>query len=688
MTADKRAIFALALCLISCPAYAGPGSGPTPLPTNVTNYYIRGTQPNTMVDYIAHPDECGSCHGGAPNVGTDWDGSLMAQAARDPLFWAALDIAEHDAPGIGDTCIRCHAPQGWIEGRATPTDGSGLDYNDREGVSCSICHRSVDPFNSPGAPVVDPTILLGLGSDAPLQSIDLNGMLGNIGNGGFVIDPFNRIRGPFPVGNLPPGQNPPPQTSCNFFHVAFLGNEAYESPLHRRSEICASCHDVSTPHFIYNSVSDKFDFSGTGVVDPNSNKYHMMPQQRTYSEWLQSSFAAGSVPMNGRFGGNGQGVIQDCMDCHMPKSDGFMCDFVTTNRSDIGRHFFSGAATWVLEAIAEEFGPFPGQEELTFDDQASIAAGVARNRKMLKCAADLDVVVEHPPKPELPRIRVRVVNQTGHKLPTGFPEGRRMWLNVEFYNTCTNGNEPVVVRGGYDLVTSSLDESSTKVYEAKLGPSPDLAPTIGVGAAPSFHVAVSNQVYKDNRIPPRGFTNTAYEGINAEPVAASYADGQFWDDTYYPIPAGATGFRVRLYYETASREYVEFLRDKNPNAGTPGNRGEFLYDLWNNDGAPPAPVLMASYPPTIAEDDGLPPCSLPSVDILLLDPDGDGIFALSIPGDINGDLTINDADVIAFANLILSGSSDPGMLCMADFNGDGELDGEDLQGFVDLLVMP
>ena len=28
-------------------------------------------------------------------------------------------------------------------------------------------------------------------------------------------------------------------------------------------------------------------------------------------------------------------------------------------------------------------------------------------------------------------VEVRVTNLTGHKLPTGYPEGRRMWLNVQ-----------------------------------------------------------------------------------------------------------------------------------------------------------------------------------------------------------------------------------------------------------------
>ncbi len=637
---------------------------------------------------IQTPDDCGACHGGLPNNKSDWEGSLMAQAARDPLFYAALDIAEHDSPGIGDSCLRCHAPQGWLEGRANPTDGSLLDFNDRRGVSCAVCHRQVDPFASAGDTPVDAVIRTALGGNLPVQSLDLNMQPGYIGNGGFVIDPFNRIRGPFPVHNGPPGSAVPPATNCNFFHNGFLGQPAYESSLFTRAEACAACHDVSTPHFIRNSTTGDFEFAGAGVTEPNSNKYRMFPQQRTFSEWLRSDFATAGVDMNGRFGGNGQQIVRDCMDCHMPRADGFMCDLLPVTRSDIGRHFLSGAATWILDAVARAYGPF-GTFEINFDEELSIYESITRNEKMLKCAADLDVAVDTSTTPGTPQLRVRVINQTGHKLPTGFPEGRRMWINVEFYSDCLSGDgSPIRVHGAYDAGTSTLDAASTKVYEAKVGPDPALGNTVNLPAGPSFHVALSNKIYKDNRIPPRGFTNAAYTAINAEPVATAYADGQFWDDTLFPIPPATTGVRVRLFYESATREFIEFLRDKNPNAPQPENRGQFLYDLWNNGGSPPQPELMASFPPTEASDDGLPPCTLPTADLQLLDPDGDGIFALSRRGDFNNDMVIDEEDIAAFVQLVLSKPNDPASRCAADFNDDDSIDGADIQDFVDLMTNP
>ena len=32
------------------------------------------------------------------------------------------------------------------------------------------------------------------------------------------------------------------------------------------------------------------------------------------------------------------------------------------------------------------------------------------------------------------QLKVTVTNECGHKLPTGYPEGRRVWVNVKFYN--------------------------------------------------------------------------------------------------------------------------------------------------------------------------------------------------------------------------------------------------------------
>jgi hypothetical protein len=95
-------------------------------------------------------------------------------------------------------------------------------------------------------------------------------------------------------------------------------------------------------------------------------------------------------------------------------------------------------------------------------------------------------------------------------------------------------------------------------------------------------------VVKDSRIPPRGFTNAAFEAFDGAPVGAVYADGQHWDEVSYPVGEGAVAAEVTLWYQTASREYVEFLRDAN----TTNAAGFLLFDLWEAYGKS-EPVAMA-----------------------------------------------------------------------------------------------
>ena len=79
----------------------------------------------------------------------------------------------------------------------------------------------------------------------------------------------------------------------------------------------------------------------------------------------------------------------------------------------------------------------------------------------------------------------------------------------------------------------------------------------------------------------------AFEAGQAQPVGASYADGQYWDDTAFAIPVGATHAIVSVYHQTSSREYMEFLRDTN----TTDNKGQIAYDEWVAAGKS-RPVLM------------------------------------------------------------------------------------------------
>ncbi len=515
---------------------------PTQIPTTLEDFYLDGTQPNTLKHPIMDTSNCAVCHGiydVAHEPFRNWAASMMGQSARDPLFHAALAIANQDAAFGGDMCLRCHTPGGWLAGRSVPTDGSALEKADMQGVNCNFCHRMVDPVYEKGvSPAADAGIL------AALDALPVGAHTGN-----YVVDPNDVRRGPFVMGK-------------DFFY-----HEWAHSPFHQESAMCATCHDVSNP--VYTRQPDgSYRLGDLDAPHETQNKYDMFPIERTYSEWLMSAFAQGPIDMGGRFGGN-KLEVSTCQDCHMPDVTAQGCRF-EAEREDMPLHSFSGGGTWVLQAIRNLY---PDQE--TFLDDESVPQAIDRAEQMLRAASDLEVTQEGSD------LRVRIINQSAHKLPTGYPEGRRMWINARFYDAANN---LIAEHGAYDPATAVLNTSNTKVYEAKLGLDDHAAAATGRPAGESFHFVLNNVWLKDNRIPPRGFTNAGFAAVQAAPVGAIYADGQHWDDTVFQVPSGAARVEVRTFYQTASKEYVEFLRDENRT----NNAGQVLYEQWEllGKGAP------------------------------------------------------------------------------------------------------
>lgn len=259
-------------------------------------------------------------------------------------------------------------------------------------------------------------------------------------------------------------------------------------------------------------------------------------------------------------------------------------------RDDLPLHDFTGGNTFIPLLVAQLY-----PDEI---DPAALDAGIARATAMLQAAATLDLTVT--PGGAGYVADVRVTNETGHKLPSGYPEGRRMWLHVR----AIDQNSAVVYESAaYDAATGVLThDADAKIYEIKPGISAALSGVLGLPAGPSFHFVLNNEVYSDNRIPPRGFTNAAFTAIQSPVVDYSYADGQHWDDTSYDIPATAARVDVTLYYQTTSKEYVEFLRDEN----VTNDKGQVLYDLWAANGKS-APVAMATATVQLGPVGGDPP---------------------------------------------------------------------------------
>ncbi len=541
--------------------------------------------------YDANPEPeeyCGQCHANYdPTVGPFelWSGTMMANSARDPVFWAALDVANNDLPGIGEYCLRCHAPKAWLEGRASAevdgdgnvigvgdADGCSLQGfvddtswdpstgdtgTDFEGVTCHVCHRMmIEEMPPPGE---DGNYL-----ENAEYWIDDEPCPDGVGSG-----PCRR--GPY---DYPAGGDPEPPHEWAF------------SPYHQDSQICATCHNVTNP------VLTLIDETGTdtGIL---------YPIERTYDEWNQSDFRDGGP------------AAQTCQNCHMPDAtdpNSFACSFANTDRAgDLPKHEFVGGNSWVPALLGD---PNWG---LTLDNGTAFADTADRARAMLESAAQLEVTAPSVVGPEATlRFDVRVTNLSGHKLPTGYVEGRRMWVHVEVRDA---DDTLIYESGAYDPATGVLTrDADIKVYETvrgiwdRLGNS-TCDHTNGSGVE-EFHFVLNDCIALDNRIPPAGFTGGG--DIETRPVGYSYpetAPGSgvlvHWDDTSYevPLPVDAVpplSVDVELRYQTSSKEYIDFLRNESVANGfaddcTPRSsdwswpaalpagsrsRGEWLHWLW------------------------------------------------------------------------------------------------------------
>jgi hypothetical protein len=611
-----------------------------------------GTQPNE-VGNLESPDKCDNCHGGynsSVEPAFNWRGSMMANAGRDPIFWATLAIAEQDFDGAGDLCIRCHSTGGWYAGHSTPTDGSGLAAGDADGVDCDTCHKMTNPDNSEHLGMMTPPFIAN-DEGSPATGYYGSGMLSLWANSD-KLGPYND---------------------------AEARHQFMQSDFHRDVDYCGSCHDVSNPavgDLAHNNgaqstadpVVDSGDL-GSAVEDQaafNNFVFQYGIVERTFSEFksgllsqtLVSDYADLPAELQDgaieaaylAAGGNYQDGTPryfSCQTCHMRAVTGEGANKKGVPiRSDLPLHDQTGGNYWMADAILylDSLGELRLGGGLSATQIDALNAGKDRARQQLELAASLSVTDNV----------VRVTNLTGHKLISGYPEGRRMWLNIKWFDA--SGNELVDYEGGaYGPMTVTLDGSeytvnsildlhdpNTKIYEAHyamtqewaaqlidLGYDPNLAlsfdrvtgsvaeqDTLGALAAQApgtynetFHFVLNNYVAKDNRIPPYGFSYDAARERNALPEPVEQygnpgpgGDYNYWDEFPLNPPAGAAYATIDLLYQPTSWEYIQFLYLANDESNTfLANEGKNMLEAWLNTGMA-EPYVMASttwgMPPT------------------------------------------------------------------------------------------
>jgi hypothetical protein len=210
------------------------------------------------------------------------------------------------------------------------------------------------------------------------------------------------------------------------------------SKLHTQSEFCGQCHDVTHP-------------------------FNRLPIERTYTEWRDSSYA-------------GMGV--QCQDCHMKPVRGRATPF-SKERERIYTHNFVGGNVLVTRLLGSE-------------------THARMSEDMLRSAARIELF---PPAAlaagQANKVRVRVTNVgAGHKLPTGFPEGREMWLDFK----AVDESGAILYRLG--SVKDGHTEPGTESFKVVLGDKN--------GNVVDLDVLDADRILYDTRLEPKGYRDVEY----------------------------------------------------------------------------------------------------------------------------------------------------------------------------------
>jgi hypothetical protein len=453
------------------------------------------------------------------DVSTDrmWRATMMAHSARDPYWRASVraEVINHSAAqeAIEAKCATCHMPMAWL---TATHQGESIGILDEgfypeghrlypfalDGVSCTLCHQIEDQ---------------NLGTWESFS-------------GGYVVDtiaPSNErvAYGPY---SIPPGQA-----------AVMIASSGYK-PLYaehtQRSEICATCHNLTT---------DTLDANGMVV-----GQFH---EQTIFLEWQHSNFAQ----------------THACQDCHMPIAEGAVRLSITGSppRQPFYQHHFVGGNVYmsqVLDHFAGDLGVTASSEQLRASQQLT-----------------LEQLQQRTISVEFESLRIEngelvadllLNSQVGHKLPSGFPS-RRVWVHFTVQDAngallfdsgransdgSIQGNDNDQDPGKFESHYRVIDNADqVQIYEVIFL---DVEGEITTGLLRGY------EYIKDNRLLPAGFNK-----VSASPEIAVFGDAREDDDfaggmdrlRYQLNLDGGQGpytVTAQVLYQTIGYRWMENLR--------------------------------------------------------------------------------------------------------------------------------
>ena len=505
--------------------------------------------PRFVSAHFSGSQNCADCHnrygsaslldenGKDLSIEEAWSGSMMANAARDPL-WRAKVATElkrnpHLSDVINDKCSRCHAPMANYEAQRDGVpftilgEGGLLDPQNpyyslaMDGVSCTVCHQIADT----------PTL-------GTLESF----------SGHYEIAAGRPAYGQYAAPVVTPMLRNSGYTPTFSHHIS-------------DSALCATCHNLKTPYV---------DAEGQLLTTTPASEF---PEQMVYSEWEASRYAHGETQ-------------QSCQQCHMPRAEGAVKIAnrplagrqAISPRSNFAQHTLVGGNTLMMEILANH------RQELEVTSN-QFEQSVAETRTLLQTAADLEIETLSAANGTLHAV-VRVTNQSGHKLPTSYPS-RRVVLHLTLLDEQgqTRFESGRIDAQGRVVGLASEEEPGRYEPHHTLIRSPDQAQiyesVMGDSDGELTHTLLRGARYlKDNRLVPAGFDkHRVEEDIAVRGGAFDDPDFNLGEDRVtYQLPIATAGrYRlvVRLLYQPL--------------------RYDFLQDLWRDNELPEVADFQRMY---------------------------------------------------------------------------------------------
>ena len=307
------------------------------------------------------------------------------------------------------------------------------------------------------------------------------------------------------------------------------------------SAVCGTCHDLKTP---------TVDINGEIIPAVIEDRF---PEQQTFSEWRNSDYRTGGTK------------DANCQSCHMPKIETTVTlanGGTDLRRADFSEHTFLGANTVMLDMF-KNFREELGIQVTGFD------AAIERNREFLKTSADLSIIDTRNEDNSIVTT-VKIDNNTGHKLPSGYPSRR---VFVHFVVTDQNGeivfesgkmnDDGSIVGADGDIdfrdyephYNTIVSEDQVLIFESIMGDTRGQVTHSLVEAARHL---------KDNRLTPTGFDKNVVD-TDVAVVGEALLDSNFnagQDLFEYRVPVtnnGTYNISVNLVYQPLAYGHLEYL---------------------------------------------------------------------------------------------------------------------------------